>query len=135
MAIRHVLVAGSIHADGLRLLEARADLTFEVLESVDPGPLAARLATADGLLLRTATVSAAAIAGAKRLRVVSRHGVGYDNVPLEALTARRVPLAVTADAPLHLRAQIPFANMPGHITTVSHKLPHGGFVFRDGQAA
>lgn len=98
MALDHVLLAGPIHADGLRLLEARPDLTFEVLESVDPLRLAAKLENADGLLLRTATLSEAAIAGAKRLRIVSRHGVGYDNVPLEALTARAVPLAVTADA-------------------------------------
>jgi D-3-phosphoglycerate dehydrogenase len=35
---------------------------------------------------------------AERLKVVSRHGVGYDNIDVAALTRRRIPLAIAADA-------------------------------------
>jgi D-3-phosphoglycerate dehydrogenase len=35
---------------------------------------------------------------AERLKVVSRHGVGYDNVDLDVLNRRGIPLALTADA-------------------------------------
>ena len=35
---------------------------------------------------------------AERLKVVSRHGVGYDNIDVAALTARGIPLAIAADA-------------------------------------
>jgi Phosphoglycerate dehydrogenase and related dehydrogenases len=35
-----------------------------------------------------------AIAAATHLKIVSRHGVGYDNVDLPALNARRIPLTV-----------------------------------------
>jgi D-3-phosphoglycerate dehydrogenase len=35
---------------------------------------------------------------AERLKVVSRHGVGYDNIDVGALTTRKIPLAIAADA-------------------------------------
>ena len=35
---------------------------------------------------------------ALRLKVVSRHGVGYDNIDVDALTRRGIPLAIAADA-------------------------------------
>ena len=35
---------------------------------------------------------------ANHLKVVSRHGVGYDNIPVEALTARGIPLALAIGA-------------------------------------
>ncbi len=38
------------------------------------------------------------VANASLVEVVSRHGVGYDNIDLAALTARRIPLAIAADA-------------------------------------
>ena len=54
----------------------------------------AKLPEADALLIRTAVLPREALVNARRLKVVSRHGVGYDNVPVEALTAKGVPLAV-----------------------------------------
>jgi D-3-phosphoglycerate dehydrogenase len=41
---------------------------------------------------------AAVIERAECLKVVSRHGVGYDNIDVDALTRRGVPLAIAADA-------------------------------------
>jgi D-3-phosphoglycerate dehydrogenase len=46
-----------------------------------------------------ATLPREALVNADRLKVVSRHGVGYDNVPVDALTARGIPLAVVG--PVH----------------------------------
>ena len=52
---------------------------------------------ADGLVIRTQPLSAATIARADRLRIVSRHGVGYDAVDLPALNARGIALAIVGD--------------------------------------
>ena len=52
---------------------------------------------ADGLVIRTQPLSAATIARAERLRIVSRHGVGFDAVDVAALSARGIPLAVVGD--------------------------------------
>ena len=45
-----------------------------------------------------APFTARIIDSAPRLAVVSRHGVGYDNVDVAALTAARIPLTVTGTA-------------------------------------
>jgi D-3-phosphoglycerate dehydrogenase len=52
---------------------------------------------ADALVLRTQPMSAGTVAKAGRLKLVSRHGVGYDAVDLAALNARRIPLCVVGD--------------------------------------
>jgi D-3-phosphoglycerate dehydrogenase len=97
----HVIVAGRIHAQGLEVLAARSDVTCEFMEDRDDARLAARLAAslpgADGLLLRTGEVSAQVFEASKRLKVVSRHGVGVDNLPMDRLSALGVPVAVVGD--------------------------------------
>ncbi len=93
----HVLIAGPIHADGMAVLEGRDGLTYEVLAAPDAAALGERLVDADALLIRTAPLSAAAVGAAPRLKVVARHGVGYDNVPVDALNARGIPLAIVGN--------------------------------------
>jgi D-3-phosphoglycerate dehydrogenase len=87
-----ILVINRIHPDGLALLRSRA--AVDVVESGDADEIRARISAADAVVLRTSPLRADAIACAPHLKVVSRHGVGYDNVDVAALTARRIPLAV-----------------------------------------
>ena len=89
----HILVAGRIHDKGMELLAGRADSTIEVLETPDQADVLSRIAAADAVLVRSGLTAEAAAAGA-RLRVVSVHGVGYDDVAVEALSAKGVPVAV-----------------------------------------
>jgi D-3-phosphoglycerate dehydrogenase / 2-oxoglutarate reductase len=93
----HVLVAGKIHAAGLAVLEAASDVSFEVVPEVTCEAYAPRLPHADGLLLRTQPLKADLLATAPHLKIVSRHGVGYDAVDVAALTARKIPLAIVGD--------------------------------------
>lgn len=93
----HILVAGAIHPDGMALLEGRADATIEVIEQPTADDFRARLPDADALAIRTAPLPADAVEAAARLKVVARHGVGYDNIPVEALTARGIPLALVGN--------------------------------------
>lgn len=92
----HILVAGQIHAKGVALLEA-SGLSFELVNSVAVADFAPRLPDADALVIRTQPLTAGLIATAGRLRIVSRHGVGYDAVDADALAARGIPLAVVGD--------------------------------------
>ncbi|MBN9021682.1 MAG: 3-phosphoglycerate dehydrogenase, partial [Rhizobiales bacterium] len=89
-----VLLSGKLHPDGLALLRARDDLTLLQMEGDAPDEFVAKLADGDALLIRTAPLPREALVNARRLKVVSRHGVGYDNVPVDALTAMGVPLAI-----------------------------------------
>lgn len=94
----HVLIAGKIHPDGLALLRSRVGLTVEEMADLSGDAFIARLPEADALLIRTAPLPAAAVERAAKLRVVSRHGVGYDNVPMATLTARKIPVTVIGNA-------------------------------------
>ena len=53
--------------------------------------------TADAIIVRTTKLTAAAIDSAPKLKIVSRHGVGYDNVDMAALDRRRIPLTLVGN--------------------------------------
>jgi D-3-phosphoglycerate dehydrogenase len=93
-----IFVEGPIHDHGRALLQAREDVTFSVHEKFTPEEMKVGLADADALILRQSPLSADVIEAAKKLRIVSRYGVGYDKVDVAALSARGIPLAVCGDA-------------------------------------
>lgn len=95
----HLLVAGKLHPAGealLRELPARG-ITVDYVEEVSEPSYAPLIAKADALVIRTQPLSAATVALAERLKVVSRHGVGYDSVDLAALNARGIGLTIVGD--------------------------------------
>ena len=89
-----LVIAGKIHPDGMALLEAEPDLEIELFE--DPGahlPMES-LSAADALLIRYGVITPAMAEQMPNLRVVSRHGVGCDNLPTEELGARGIPVTI-----------------------------------------
>jgi D-3-phosphoglycerate dehydrogenase len=68
-----------------------------LVEAVSTQSYRPLLPEADAILLRTQPMTAAEIALAPKLKIVSRHGVGYDAVDVAALSARRIPLAIVGD--------------------------------------
>jgi D-3-phosphoglycerate dehydrogenase len=92
-----VLIIQPFHEEGMKLFAARPEVTYEIVDGA-PEALAEKIADADGVTIRTSPLPAAVIERAGRLKVVSRHGVGYDNIDVEALTRRGIPLAIAADA-------------------------------------
>lgn len=93
----HVLVAGKLHPSGIALLRDAPDVTFDYVEEVSEPSYAPLIGGADGLVIRTQPLSAATVALGGKLRIVSRHGVGYDSVDLPSLNARGITLAVVGD--------------------------------------
>ena len=93
----HVLVAGKIHDAGLNLFRNTPGVTVEVVEEVSTESYAPRISEADALLIRTQPLPADVVAAARRLRIVSRHGVGYDAIDVPALEARGIALAIVGD--------------------------------------
>ena len=89
-----VLVVGQIHQDGINLLQARTDLTIKITEAHNESDLVKLVADADAILVRSAPITSLVIDSAPNLKVVSRHGVGFNSVDVEALTARRIPLTI-----------------------------------------
>ena len=81
----HVLVAGKVHPSGIALLNAAHEVTFDYVEEISEPSYAPLVGKADGIVIRTQPLSAGTVDKAGRLRIVSRHGVGYDSVDLPAL--------------------------------------------------
>jgi D-3-phosphoglycerate dehydrogenase / 2-oxoglutarate reductase len=92
-----VLVAGKVHAAGVDLLRGRSDVVIDLVEAVTAEAYRPLLPQADAVLLRTQPLTAADVAAAPKLKIVSRHGVGYDAVDVAALSVRRIPLAIVGD--------------------------------------
>jgi len=84
---------------GLRVLDETSGLEWELLPEHGSTLLAEHVAGFDALLQLAPTLTPAAVsAAAKRLAIVARLGVGYDNVPLEACTEAGVVATITPDA-------------------------------------
>jgi len=93
-----LLLAGQFHPDVQTLLADRPDVEVKILVEPSEQQLIDAMPGVDGLVLRTTTFGAEACAKADRLKVISRHGVGYDNVDVEAATAHGLPVAVVGEA-------------------------------------
>jgi D-3-phosphoglycerate dehydrogenase len=94
----HIVVADPIHPDGIDRLLKAPGVTLDHPGNALAGTLSDRLRRADGLIVRGTPVNEAALTKAERLRVVCRHGVGYDLVDVPALSRRRIALMITPEA-------------------------------------
>jgi D-3-phosphoglycerate dehydrogenase len=97
LSMARVIIVGKIHASGVRILRERTGLDVKQYAGLDEPQMREAAAGADAILIRTSRLSREAIEGAKRLKVVARHGVGYDNIDIGALNQRRVPLALVGN--------------------------------------
>ena len=93
----HILVAGKIHEAGLEIIKSAQGFTHEQVMDVTYESYAALLPRADAVLLRTQALQADLVAKCPNLKIVSRHGVGYDTVDVAALNARKIALAIVGD--------------------------------------
>jgi len=86
-----IVVADDLPASALELLRAEAGWVVDARSGRTPAALAADLADADALLVRSATtVDATLLASAPLLRIVARAGTGVDNVDVGAASGRGV---------------------------------------------
>lgn len=93
----HILIAGKIHDDGLALIEKARGFTVDYVTEISFETYAPLLAKADGLVIRTQPLPAETIMAAQNLKIVSRHGVGYDAVHVPSLNARGIPLTIVGN--------------------------------------
>lgn len=94
-----VLVLDQVHDDGMSLLRERIDIQLTHLQSPTPEAILSEVADAEVLLLRGRTLEPEIFQKrAPKLRFISRHGVGCDNLPLPVLAEKGVKVAITASA-------------------------------------
>ena len=93
-----VLVLDPIDPAGLDLLRGRAEVDLVHLPEPTAEAITREIADAWALLLRARRLAPEQWRAARALALVSRHGVGCDNLPLDDLRGRGVTVAITADA-------------------------------------
>ena len=96
--MKKILIIGSIHNHGIDLLKGNKNFEFEVVDNTDTEFLKDKIKDCDGISIRTSKLSKEIIDSAKNLKVISRHGVGYDNIDLKATKQNNITLAITATA-------------------------------------
>ena len=94
----HIVVADPIHPDGIERLLQAPGVTLDHPGKPTNETLAERLRHADGLIVRGTRVDEKLLAQATRLKIVCRHGVGYDLVDVPLLTKRGIALMITPEA-------------------------------------
>jgi D-3-phosphoglycerate dehydrogenase len=98
-----VVLCRALHPTAMELLEARPDIQLTVLTREFRGPplqqeLAAHIGDADGIMVGLERVDAGLLGLAKKLRVVSRFGVGFDTLDIPGCTRQGVTVGVVNGA-------------------------------------
>tara|TARA_Y100001970_G_scaffold292978_1_gene436979 strand:- start:1440 stop:2405 length:966 start_codon:yes stop_codon:yes gene_type:complete len=95
---KKILVIQPIHKAGIDLLENHPQYEFEVIENINSKNIISKISECDALSIRTAKLSAELINKTNKLKIISRHGVGYDNIDIESSKKKNITLAITATA-------------------------------------
>ena len=96
----HVVVTGdSLAKEALDILTPKCQVFFTGTYP-PPSLLENKLkeANADALILRTGKVTSEVIKASPNLKVITKHGVGYDNIDIMAATALKIPVMIAATA-------------------------------------
>ena len=107
-----ILSLTTMREEGMGLLREAGDL--RMASSLEPAVLHREIVDADALVIRTAGVIDAALMDCgTNLRVIGRHGVGYDQVDIQAATERGILVVYTPGANTQGVAEHVFAMMIG----------------------
>ena len=95
----HLLVAGKLHPTGVnRIFELKKEgHSVTYIEDISENSYSSLISDADALVIRTQPLSSETLNNASNLKVVSRHGVGYDAIDLQALNSRKIALTIVGD--------------------------------------
>ena len=94
----HIGIVESIHQNAIKIIENNDNYSFEIIQDIEESNLINKLKKCDAIALRTAKLTEKIINNCEKLKIVSRHGVGYDNVDLQSLNKKGIPLTITIHA-------------------------------------
>ncbi|MDI6871405.1 MAG: phosphoglycerate dehydrogenase [Bacillota bacterium] len=132
---RRVLITartfGKVAAEPLERLRREGLEIVEVREGRgdDEAEFREALENADALLVGARPVTAEALARARRLRVIAKHGVGVDNIDLQAATERGIAVVSTPGANDQSVADLAF----GLLLAVARHIPEADRSMKGGR--
>ena len=91
----HIGIVDTMNEKGINLLKNNNKFTYEIVTDLSKENLISKIPKFDGITLRRGKIDSDIINKATKLKVVARHGVGYDNVDILALKKKNIKLLVT----------------------------------------
>ena len=95
---KKILIIQKVHDKGMELINNHPNFDVEITDDVSIENLKSKIKDCDGASIRIANLPAEVIEEAKNLKVISRHGVGYDNIDLVKAKEKDIKIAITANA-------------------------------------
>lgn len=92
-----VLVLGNVRPEGLDILRSFAELTV-LPEPARREDILACIGDMDAMLHKIGKVDREIVSQQTKLRIIARHGVGLDDLDLDAIAERGIPVSITTDA-------------------------------------
>lgn len=92
--MKKLLIIQPVHDKAMEVLKDRPDITAELIMDDSEENLLRHIADADAMTVRMTELSERLLSAAPRLKVISRHGVGYDNIPVDFCTSRGIPVTL-----------------------------------------
>lgn len=92
-----IAIIEEFHKSGLELFDNHKDFTYEIINDVSENNLINKLPKFDGCTLRVSKLTKNILEKCKKLKVISRHGVGYDNIDLDFIKKKKISLLITAN--------------------------------------
>jgi len=88
-------IIDKINPKGLEILKNNSNFKYEIITDLSRGSLLKKLPEFDGITLRRGKIDSELLSNCKKLKVISRHGVGYDNVDIDYIKKNNIKLLVT----------------------------------------
>jgi len=88
-------IIDTIDNKGIGLLKVNNNFSYEIITDLSRENLLTKLPEFDGVTLRRGKLDGEILKNCKKLKVISRHGVGYDNVDIVFLKKNNITLLVT----------------------------------------
>jgi D-3-phosphoglycerate dehydrogenase len=88
----------AVHEAGMELLNERPDIKTTIAQGLPESEFRSAIASADIIGVRTFNLTPEILGWANHLELVSKHGIGCDNIAVSHLTGRNIPVAIAADA-------------------------------------
>ena len=96
--MKKIAIIEEIHEEGLKLFDNKQNFSYEIIKDTSDENLINVLPNFDGCSLRVSKLTSKIMSECKNLRIISRHGVGYDNIDLDYIQKNNITLTITATA-------------------------------------
>jgi D-3-phosphoglycerate dehydrogenase len=93
-----IAVIEEVHNDGLDLLKNNPKFEYELITDVSEENLIKKLPLFDACTLMVSKLDSSILKHCKKLKAISRYGVGIDNVDLKYIKENNITLLITATA-------------------------------------